>query len=74
MSAVRSNFLKLAFSMYQVRTNLRDGFLTGSHLLCYFQEINIRKIGPGKGDGVFLLGDGERATRCQLGLTFLFDR
>jgi hypothetical protein len=43
MSAVRSNFLKLAFSAFQARTNLRDGFLAGSHLLCCFQEVNIRK-------------------------------
>jgi hypothetical protein len=66
MSAVQSNFLKLAFSAYKARTNLRDGFLTTSHLLCYFQEINIRKIGPGKGDGVFFTGSwrvmGTRAT------------
>lgn len=55
MSAVTSNFLKLAFSAYKARTNLRDGFLATSHLLCYFQEVNIRKIGPVKGDGVFLL-------------------
>jgi hypothetical protein len=59
MSAVQSNFLKLAFSAYEARTNLRDGFLATSHLLCYFQEVNIRKIGPVKRDGVFLLEDRE---------------
>jgi hypothetical protein len=53
MSAVRSNFLQLAFSAYQAHTNLWDGLLAGSHLLYYFQKVNIRKIGPGKGDGVF---------------------
>ena len=55
MSSVQCIFLKLAFSAYEARTNLRDGFLATSHLLCYFQEVNIRKIGPVKGDGVFLL-------------------
>jgi hypothetical protein len=53
MSALRSNFLKLAFSTYQARTNLRDGFLSGSRLPCYLQEASIRKMGPRKGDGVF---------------------
>jgi len=43
--AISSNF---AFSAYQARTNLRDRFLSGSHLLCYFQEACIRKIGPKK--------------------------
>jgi hypothetical protein len=44
--------LKLAFSAYQARTNLRDEFLAGCHLLYYFQEVSIRKMLPGKGDGV----------------------